>query len=65
MDLSQHTKALASGSEFVCEASESVMDRNRSLSDRPVHYSVDVTHLALFFFPGILYSHLPNKSQVI
>lgn len=60
MDLSQHTKALASGSEFVCETSESsVMDRDRSLSDRLVHCTADVRtrqkHLAL----------LPENCRVI
>lgn len=36
--LSQHTRALASGSESICEASESpVMDTDRSLSGRLAH----------------------------
>lgn len=49
MDLSQHAKTLASGSKFVCKTSaSSVMDTDRSLSDRLVRCKCK--HLALDFW---------------
>lgn len=66
MDLSQHTKALASGSEFVCETNESsVMDGSKPFRQagalRPGCYSPQTT-LSTFFFQNTVESFSKQES---
>lgn len=67
MDLSQHTKALASGSEYVCDTNElSVMDRSKPFRQAGALQRgcyIPKTTLRTFS-SGILWSHFPNTSHV-